>query len=223
MMEESEKKGTARVKSHSGLLKHTVITLKVQDTTEKQSEFFIKIYGNTTMWDLKEILAKKVAVCVDFIKIIIFKNYEIENTDHGKTVIDMKISENDTIKVQRNTLDSLIPQVELLINGEVVPECIKIYNDWYDYYSTDDKMSKEECAKFVKAVTGTRDDIAVDDPRIKGLFDTYDKNKDGFLDREDFVGFYRECALKPEKKRVVWDNMKTMGVRNDLKRVKIFK
>ena len=135
----------------------------------------------------------------------------------------MKISENDTIKMQRNTLDSLIPQVELLINGEVVPECIKIYNDWYDYYSTDDKMSKEECAKFVKAVTGTRDDIAVDDPRIKGLFDTYDKNKDGFLDREDFVGFYRECALKPEKKRVVWDNMKTMGVRNDLKRVKIFK
>ena len=220
MIEESEKKGTARVKSHSGLLKHKVITLKIIDLTEKQSEFFIKVYGNTTMWDLKEIIAKKVGVCVDFIKIIICKN-EIENTDNGKTVIDINLQENDTIKVQRNTLDSLIPQVELLINNEVVPECIKVFNDWYDFYSTEGKMCREDCARFVKAVTGSRDDISIEDPRIKGLFDTYDKNKDGILDREDFVGFYRECALKQDKKRIVWDNMKTMGVRNDLKRVNL--
>jgi len=218
MIEESEKKGTARVKSHSGLLKHKVITLKVIDSTEKQSEFFIKVYGNTTMWDLKEILAKKVGVCVDFIKITIHKN-DIENTDHGKTVIDMKLQENDCIKVQRNTLDSLIPQVELVLNNEVVPDCIKIFNDWYDFYSTEGKMTREDCARFVKAVTGSRDDISIDDPRIKGLFDTYDTNRDGLLEKEDFVGFYRECALRPDKKRVVWENMKTMGIRNDLKRL----
>ena len=220
MIEESEKKGTARVKSHSGLLKHKVITIKVIDSTEKQTEFFIKVYGNTTMWDLKEILAKKVGVCVDFIKITIFKN-EIENTDHGKTVIDIKLQEYDTIKVQRNTLDTLIPQVDLVLNNEVVPECIKVFNDWYDNFSTEGKMAREDCARFVKNVTGSRDDISIDDPRIKGLFETYDKNRDGILDREDFVGFYRECASKPDKKRVVWDNMKTMGIRNDLKRVNI--
>lgn len=219
MIEESEKKGTARVKSHTGLLKKKVVTLKILDSTEKQSEFFIKVYGNTTMWDLKEILAKKASVCVDFIKITLPKNLELEDTDHGRTIIDIGLNDFDSLKITRNTLDSLIPMAEICVNGQVVPECVKIFNDWYDTYSTEGKMTREDCARFVKAVTNSREDIGVEDQRIRGLFETYDKNKDGLLEREEFVGFYLECSLKPEKKRVVWDNLKTMGIRNDLKRV----
>lgn len=80
-------------------------------------------------------------------------------------------------------------------------------------------MSPHDCGKFIKAVTGTKDEVTGEDHRIKGLFESHDKNKDGFLEREEFVGFYVECTLKPEKKRVVWENLKQMGIRNDFKKV----
>jgi hypothetical protein len=37
----------------------------------------------------------------------------------------------------------------------------------------------------------------------------------------EFVEFYSESCLKQDKKRVVWDNLRTMEIRNDLKKVKM--
>lgn len=81
-------------------------------------------------------------------------------------------------------------------------------------------MSKEDCARFVRTVTGQKEDsINIEDTRIKNLFEAYDRNNDGFLEREEFTGFYRECSIKSEKRRAVLDNLKSMGIRNDLKRM----
>jgi len=91
MIEESEKKGTARVKSHFGLQKRKIMKFKVTSQTHRVDDCHVKVYGNTTMWDLKEIVANKSKVCVDFIKLQIGKD-ELSNTDHGKTVIDMKVT-----------------------------------------------------------------------------------------------------------------------------------
>lgn len=117
-------------------------------------------------------------------------------------------------------MDNIIQQGELVINGEVVPELVQIFNDWYDTYAkTNDKMNPNDCGRFIKAVIGAREEINGDDHRIKALFRDYDKNNDDLLEREDFVSFYLECTLKPEKRRVIWDNLKQMGIRNDFKRV----
>jgi hypothetical protein len=118
-------------------------------------------------------------------------------------------------------MDNVIPQVDIVINGKVNPDLINIYNEWYDHFAiSDGKMSAKDCAKFIKTVTGTREDITGDDHRIKALLDNYNKNGDGFLERNEFIQFYVDCTLKPEKKRVIWDNLKQMNVRNDLKKVK---
>ena len=91
MLEESEKNGTAGVKSHSGLLKRNIITLKIIDNIERNNEFFIKVYSNTTMWDLKEIISKKIKICFDFLKFTLKNNYELKNTDNGKNILEMNV------------------------------------------------------------------------------------------------------------------------------------
>lgn len=91
MIEKSEVKGTARVKSHSGLLKQKILILNINDdTSTNYNEFEVRVYGNTTIWEMKEILSKKINVTVDFLKFI-YKREEIKNTDHGKTLIDLKV------------------------------------------------------------------------------------------------------------------------------------
>jgi hypothetical protein len=90
MIEESEKKGTARVKSHSGLIKNKIIKLKINSYIQKVDNCYIRVFGNTTIWDLKEIISKKVGVAVDFLKLKL-DNYEICETDNGKTVLDLNV------------------------------------------------------------------------------------------------------------------------------------
>ena len=117
-------------------------------------------------------------------------------------------------------MDSAIQKVDIVINGEVVPELINIYHDWYYRFAiSNNKMNPNDCGRFIKVVTGGRDEILGDDHRVKELFDVYDKNNDGFLEVEEFVSFYINCTLKTEKNRIIWENLKQMGIRNDLKRV----
>ena len=119
-----------------------------------------------------------------------------------------------------NSLDQLIPQEELLTkNGEVVSKLIHVFNEWYDTYSTNGKMGREDCAKFVKNVTNARDDITPDDHRVNFMFSNYDIKNEGFIPRDGFVLFYVESTKKPDKKLTVWENLRNMGYRNDLKRL----
>jgi hypothetical protein len=91
LIEKSEVNGTARVKSHTGLIKQKVIRLNIiDDTSSKFHEFQIKVYGNTTIWELKEILSKKINVYVDFLRFM-YQRQEISSCDHGKTLIDLKV------------------------------------------------------------------------------------------------------------------------------------
>jgi len=90
IIEESEKKGTARIKSHSALLKKKVVNLFVSSFISKADDFFIRVYGNTTIWELKEIISKRVKISHEFLKIVI-KSNEISESDNGKTIIDFNV------------------------------------------------------------------------------------------------------------------------------------
>jgi ubiquitin carboxyl-terminal hydrolase 34 len=119
-----------------------------------------------------------------------------------------------------NSIDQMIPQVDFLTkSGQAIPQLVNVFNEWYDYYSTDGKMLREDCARFVKTVTSARDDISIDDHRVNYLFSTYDYENQGYVQRDGFVSFYVEAARKPDKKHIVWENLRNMGYRNDLKRL----
>ena len=119
------------------------------------------------------------------------------------------------------TLEDQIPRRELIKDGEVIPEVIEIFNSWFDSYSTDNRMMNEHLARFLKIVVNSKDMPELDDKRITNLFETYDKGKNGYLEREGFVKFYTLCTLDndPNKRSTVWQNLNEMGVRNDLKNI----
>jgi hypothetical protein len=116
-------------------------------------------------------------------------------------------------------LEKLIPQAELIINGEINEDVINIINNWFDEYSTNSKMTKEDCARFVTNVTNANEPIKEEDNRILGLFAQFDKNKDDLLERDEFVAFYKDCSLQPGKKKIMWENFRNMGIRNDFKKL----
>lgn len=83
------------------------------------------------------------------------------------------------------------------------------------YSDKEGAMTRETCSDFISGCTG--DKCSADDGRITGLFSLYDKNKDGRIEREDFLEFYRGSAKnKPE---IVRQNVIAHGYRNDLKKV----
>ncbi len=135
------------------------------------------------------------------------------------------MADMDEIRLSLNSLEDLIPQVELILNGEVIPECLGIFSTWFVNYSTEGKMYREDCARFLRDVT-SKDGIgkgkmpATDDPRINQVYETYDPNNNGFLEKEGFVSFYKNCTIT-SKREIVWENLRAMGVRNDLKMVSI--
>lgn len=91
MVEESEKRGTCGVKSHSGLLKKKIINLKFIPYLPRTPDFNLRLFGNTTMWELRQLISKRIKVSVDFFKVTLFKNHDLEDIDNGKTVLDMNV------------------------------------------------------------------------------------------------------------------------------------
>ena len=218
MIEESEKKGTACLKSHNALLKIKLLNLRIINNISKNvTETIIKVYGKTTIWELKEIIASKIGISVEFLRLRLSNNFEVQSTDHGKTLITLKISDGDDLYCSLNDLESSIPQKELSKDGEVTKEVIGIFTEWYFKFSTDGKMTRDDCGRFIKAVTGSKDTIDGDDQRVSNLFNKYDMDNDGILELTGFLTFYINSTLS--KPKVVWDNMATLGVRHDLKKV----
>ena len=71
-------------------MKKKVVNLFVSSFISKADDFFIRVYGNTTIWELKEIISKRVKISHEFLKIVI-KSNEISESDNGKTIIDFNV------------------------------------------------------------------------------------------------------------------------------------
>jgi hypothetical protein len=100
--------------------------------------------------------------------------------------------------------------------GELHPDAYEVFKEiFYRFASNVKGMSKEDAAAFIRNCLG--DQCNLDDFRIKSLFEKYDTDRDDILLLEDFMSFYlSSCRDKP---RVVWDNLKNLGYREDFSRI----
>ena len=78
-------------------------------------------------------------------------------------------------------------------------------------------MDANGCAKYISCVT-TKEKVTIDDKRIKGFFDSYEKEKKGYVTEDKFFDFYIN-AIVTKKEDIVWENLKTMGIREDLRKI----
>jgi hypothetical protein len=57
-------------------------------------------------------------------------------------------------------------------DGKLTERAKQIFNQWFDMYSENDKMTKETCALFIKGCTGEQP--SPNDDRIANLFKMHD-------------------------------------------------
>ena len=69
---------------------------------------------------------------------------------------------------------------------KLVKKAYDIFNEWYDRYSDPNgQMTPQSATRFI--LGATNEVVAAGDKRIKDLFDAWDKNKDGVIERYEFL------------------------------------
>jgi ubiquitin carboxyl-terminal hydrolase 34 len=126
----------------------------------------------------------------------------------------LRLRKGEVLRVTKRQTQP-IPEEELIDkSGNFTPKAAAVFAEIFQNFSTDGKMSKEQCAGLVTACTGNYSHQ--DDPNITRLYEQYDKDKDGFLEEKNFQDFY--CDASKNKKQTVWQNLHHLNYRNDLVR-----
>ena len=191
------------------------------------------IYGNTTINELKELIIDKERLPLKLIEIYLSKEYlnsiQSEKKEENELFLDDTYNNKSIMEIlnqnynQTLTLDKIflfysknLEKESLLINNEFNPKFEKICKEWYkEFTNGEDQMDDKGVARYISKVTGTHEITNLQDIRIKQFFDEYDKEKTGFISEENFLKFYLD-ALRTNKEDTVWDNLKAMGIREDL-------
>ena len=243
LIEETEKKGTAGVISHSSILKSRKIVLNITNDIrsrfiihEMEQSFTLTVYANLTIWDLKILLAKRLNIIPEIIRLTLgtivtgqFFNQNNHNSqsnnnnfkvitenDHGKTLSELKLNNNDKITLNKSDVIENIPKCNLLSNGELSTKAKYVFKQIFGNYSENGKMGRLECAKFATKAIGGSNTIPLTDIKVINMFNLYDKNKNDFIELEGFNQFFLD-ALEKNKSHVVWENLSCFNYRNDLK------
>ena len=170
----------------------------------------------------------------------------IANTCNGLTVTQLGFTSKSELKCTMNKLESQIQEADLVRfvrkdNDEEIPlkeaskhannvriditnEVRDIFIGWYRSYGQYDaetgvwKLNREDCARFIQDVTGAKESTT-DSSKVAVLFKDYDKQNLGYISEEAFVEFFKLSAINAEKRKIVRENFKQMGLRNDLKKI----
>ena len=178
IIEESEKTGTANIKSHSALLKKSIIEVKIISFINTKSINKLKLYSNTTIWELIQIISNKINISGDFIEVSI-KN-TIANTDNNNKKIN---NNNNTINKRKfnlnkqqssqNTrvLDSAdygktIDQLKINFGDEIIVNKNKLLDN-ISKVSLVDKSKKKLNPQLIKVLNIIFDKFTTDDKMHK--------------------------------------------------------
>ena len=219
IMDESEKKGTGNLKSHSALVKGELLTFNVtNDITsgaDVPKKIELRLHSNITVYDLRVEIAKQAKTSWDQVKLLRYTSQkEIKDNENGKTIGDLRIKNGETLTAAKRPTPP-IPQANLLNpDGSFNPAAKKIFVEWFEMFSENGKMSPDNCGAFIHSCTN--DNCKGDDKRVKEVFAVNDTDRDGFLTLENFLDFYHAaCKARPH---VVWTNLAAHHIRNDLKK-----
>ncbi|CAD8084108.1 unnamed protein product [Paramecium sonneborni] len=209
-IDQSEINGVGNLKSLNALSQGEELQIQVSHEHGNQKKFTIKIYDNQTIIELRLAISKVIKQQWDSIGLNSLKG-EIKFTENGKMIKDLRLKKGEIIMVFRKQVKD-IHEVNLLDGEDLSEPAKQVFGEIFSEYSTDGKMSKEDCTRFVTGCTGNP--CSIDDANIQRTFEQYDKDKDSILTLNDFLDFYTDSART--KRSTVWLNLQTLHYRNDL-------
>lgn len=221
LVHETEVRGTGDVLPHGALQKGEALEpLAVRNkATMKGGELLVQVHTNTTLWDLKKEIAAVLDLAPRYLQIsrgFGTKSVELKEIDNGKTMKALGFAGGESLTAQKLTAEAQVPNAALIgSDGELTPAARRVFGGWYDMFCIKGEFTKESAAHFIEGCCG--DLPAPTDTRIAGLFQTYDKDGDGVIQRDEFLLFYKNCS-RSEKATTVRENLKAFDVRADLKK-----
>eukprot|EP00826_Nyctotherus_ovalis_P015246 TRINITY_DN14319_c0_g1_i18.p1 TRINITY_DN14319_c0_g1~~TRINITY_DN14319_c0_g1_i18.p1 ORF type:complete len:524 (-),score=194.29 TRINITY_DN14319_c0_g1_i18:66-1637(-) len=220
MIDESERKGTGRLKSHCALLKGPLIVFTVSNeiTTGKSvpKEMEVSVHANTSIWELKAELGKYVESSAECMKMTI-GGKEMQDTDNGKIINDFVSKKRGYIKLEKKNMDD-VPKAALITEEGILTErAHKAFTAIFNKFAKDGKMDDEATALFTQNTT-KESFVQKSDTRVRMILANFGKANGSYLELDGFLDFYRD-ALATRKDDLVRQNLLAHGYRNDLKNI----
>ena len=202
-------------------------------------------FGNTTLSEIKKLLIIKGKIPLKYIEICLSKKFMEkikDNKNEEEKKKENKKDENDFMlddtynnksiaEIINNNYNSELPphkififkqrnieRENLLYGNELNPKFKDILKQWFNEFTDGTgKMDKASCGKYISKVT-TNEIVSPDDTRVKGFFEKYDPEETGYVTEDKFLEFYTN-ALNERREQTVWENIKAMGIREDLHKI----
>jgi hypothetical protein len=138
IMFEAEKKGTGDVRPHNALLKGELLDrITVKNRASPNVQFLlISIYSNTTFWEFKSQVSKKLGLTPKYLKLQRANGKAIKDVDNGKTLAELGFSTNEQLTAFKINIVEEVPNAPLTgPDGRLTEKASKIFNEWFDLYS----------------------------------------------------------------------------------------
>lgn len=223
LVHETEVAGTRGVLAHGALQRGEPLDPLVVRTRAglKGGDALLLVFSNTSLWDLRKEVAKVLALAPRYLQLTLGTGNSAKvlgDVDNGKTMKALGLTGGETLTAQKLSVDEHVPNAPLIgPDGELTPAARRIFSEWYDMFcDSEGAFTKESAAHFIQAACG--DLPAANDSRIAGLFQAYDTDGDGKLQREEWLTFYRTSS-RGEKASTVRENLAAFNVRPDLKKL----
>ena len=237
---ESEKNCFFKPKSHLSLIKNCLINLPLKVKGKKPisddvdiSKFLL--LGNTNINDLKIILSKIYNISPEKLSFSFTEKYlkflkenklnekdKIDESNNNNTLYELIIDKNylkSDLKPKEKIIFNSKPieKVKLMVNGEMNPTLKNIFKEWFNEFTEGTgKMDRKGIVNFIKGVTQNKTYVSESDSRVTNFLKN-DKDNKGYVNEEEFINFYNG-ALKDKKENTVFDNLKEMGINEDLRK-----
>lgn len=140
-------------------------------------------------------MAKSLQLTIDQLELVRQSDQRmLSDKYNGRTMGELKVK-NQEVVVANKRLTAEVERVELTTGvgaNEMVPRLKEIVVMWFGMFSTNQRMSMDQCASFINSCTG--DNCKGSENRLKVLYDEWDSDQDGLLTLNDFLAFYEKSA-----------------------------
>jgi hypothetical protein len=172
---------------------------------------------NVALWTLKEYLAEKLLIDPLVIKLekLGIHSREFKDSDNGKTLQELEIQDGDKFSISAKMAMTLLDHLNLTFSDhKLTPEADRLFTEVFSTFTNEaGVMTRQTCTEFLKFCTNQNTDE--NDPRVKRLFDNYDKGNKNLITSEEFKLFYEDAINKKES--TVWANIRSWNYKVDLK------